>query len=86
MVIPILVLIGKGLRKIPILGKLVDERFLSHRQRAQRTAGLAGFIVADLLFGYRYFVNHVFSWDLLAVVLTIAGVYLVLIVWYLFTE
>jgi uncharacterized membrane protein YhhN len=86
MIIPILVLIGKSLRKIPILGKLVDERFLNHRRRAQRVAGLIGFIVADLLFGYRYFVNHLWSWDLLAVVLTIAGVYLVLIVWYLFTE
>lgn len=86
MIIPILVLIGKSLRKIPILGKLVDERFLNHRRRAQRVAGLIGFILADLLFGYRYFVNHIWSWDLLAVVLTIAGVYLVLIVWYLFTE
>ena len=86
MVIPILVLIGKRLRKIPILGKLVDERFMSHRRRAQRAAGLTGFIVADVLFGYRYFVNHVWSWDLLAVVLTVAGVYLVLISYYLFTE
>jgi len=86
MIIPILVLIGKSLRKIPILGKLVDERFLNHRLHAQRAAGLIGFIVADLLFGYRYFFNHLLSWDLLAVVLTIAGVYLVLIVWYLFTE
>jgi uncharacterized membrane protein YhhN len=86
MVIPILVLIGKSLRKIPILGKLIDERFLDHRRRAQRTAGLIGFIVADILFGYRYFVNHIWSWDLLAVVLTVAVVYLVLIAWYLVTE
>ena len=86
MVIPILVLIGKGLRKIPILGKLVDERFLNHRRRAQRAAGLIGFIVADLLLGYRYFVNHIRSWDLLAVVLTVAVVYMVLIAWYLVTE
>jgi hypothetical protein len=86
MMIPILVLIGKRLRKIPILGKLIDERFLSHRQRAQRAGGLLGFIVADLLFGYRYFVNHIWSWDLLAVVLTVAVVNLVLIAWYLFIE
>jgi hypothetical protein len=45
-----------------------------------------GFIVADLLFGYRYFVNHVRSWDLAAVVLTVAVVYIVLIAWYLVTE
>ncbi len=86
MVIPILVLIGKRLRKIPILGKLVDERFMSHRRRAQRAGGLIGFIVADVLFGYRYFVNHIWSWDLLAVVLAVAVVYIVLIVWYLVTE
>lgn len=86
MVIPLLVLIGKRLKNIPILGKLVDERFLSHRRRAQRAAGLLGFIVADVLFGYRYFVNHMWSLDLLAVVLTVAVVYLVLITWYLITE
>jgi uncharacterized membrane protein YhhN len=86
MVIPILVLIGKQLRKVPILGKLVDERFLSHRRRARRTAGLTGFLVADLLFSYRYYVNHIWSRDLLAVLLTIAAVYIVLIAWYLVTE
>jgi uncharacterized membrane protein YhhN len=86
MVIPILVFIGKRLKKVPILGKLIDERFLSHRRRAQRVAGLAGFVIADILFGYRYFVNHVTNWDLLAVVLTIATVYFILITWYLFTE
>jgi uncharacterized membrane protein YhhN len=86
MVIPILVLIGKQLRKVPVLGKLIDERFMSHRRRAQRAAGLIGFLVADALFGYRYFVNHVFSWDLLVVVLTVAVVYLFLIAWYLFNE
>jgi len=86
MVIPLLVLIGERLKKVPILGRLVDERFHSHRRRAQRAAGLAGFIVADILFGYRYFVTHIRSWDLSAVVLTVVGVYLVLITWYLFTE
>jgi uncharacterized membrane protein YhhN len=86
MVIPLLVLIGKQLKRIPILGKLVDERFLSHRKRAQRLGGLVGFIVADVLFGYRYFVSHIRSWDLLAVVLAVAVVYIVLIVWYLVTE
>jgi uncharacterized membrane protein YhhN len=86
MVIPILVLIGEQLRKVPVLGKLVDERFMSHRRRALRTAGFTGFLVADLLFGYRYFVHHVLSWDLLAVVLTIAAVYFAVIIWYLVTE
>ena len=69
-----------------MLGKLVDQRFMSHRRRALRTAGLTAFLVADLLFGYRYFVNHVLSWDLLAVVLTIAVVYFAVIIWYLVTD
>ena len=86
MVIPFLLLIGERLKRVPILGKLVDERFLSHRRRAQRAAGLTGFIVADLLYAYRYFINHTRSWDLLTVVLTVALVYLILIVWYLLTE
>ena len=86
MVIPILVLIGERLKKIPVLGKFIDERFMSHRRRAQRAAGLTGFIVADLIYGYRFLINHVQNWDLLAVVLSVATVYLVLIVWYLFTE
>jgi hypothetical protein len=54
MVIPLLVLIGERLKKVPILGKLVDERFLSYRRRAQRIGGLIGFIIADVLWGYRY--------------------------------
>ena len=86
MVIPLLVLIGKQLKKVPILGKLVDERFLTYRRRAQRIGGLIGFLVADILFGYRYFVNHIRSWDLFAIVLSVAVAYVVLIVWYLITE
>lgn len=86
MVIPILVLLGKRLKRVPVLGKLIDERFLNHRRRAQRIAGLIGFLLADALYAYRYFVKHVQSWDLLAVVLVVAVVYLVLIVWYLCTE
>ncbi len=86
MVIPVLVLIGKWLRKLPVLGKLVDERFLSHRRRAQRIAGLTGFLLADALLVYRQLVSHIWNPDLLAVVLTVAAVYLITITWYLFTE
>ena len=86
MIIPTLVLIGKRLKAIPILGKLVDERFLHHRRRAQRVAGLLGFLVADAFYGYHYFVDHTVNWDLLAVVLTVFVVYVALITWYLFME
>lgn len=72
--------------KIPILGKLIDERFLDHRLRSTSLAGIIGCIVAVCLFEYRYFVNHVWSWDLLSVALTIVGVKLAMMAWYLFTD
>ena len=63
MVIPFLVLIGKQLRRVPILRAFVDERFLSHRRRAQRAAGLVGFLVADVLFGdYKSTGKLAFTW------------------------
>ena len=71
--------------KIPF-HKMIDERFWKHRVLAGCVAGLVGGIEADLLFTYRYLVNHVFSWDLLAVFFTIAGVGLVVMAWYRFTD
>jgi len=38
------------------------------------------------LYEYRHWVNHVDSWDLFAVAVTIAGVGLALLVWYLITD
>ena len=38
------------------------------------SAGTAGGILATLLWAYRYYANHIFSWDLLAVAVTIAGI------------
>ena len=71
--------------KIPIY-KIIDERFWKHRLRAGCIAGAVGGIEADLLFTYRYLVHHVWSWDLLAVFFTIAGVGLVLMAWYRLTD
>ncbi|MGA7629526.1 MAG: hypothetical protein WCB11_02090 [Terriglobales bacterium] len=68
------------------IGKVIDERFWKHRVRAGCNAGLVGGIEADLLFMHRRLVNHVFSWDLLAVFFMIAGVGLALMVWYRFTD
>lgn len=68
------------------ISKVIDERFWKHRVRAGCIAGLVGGIEADLLFTYRYLVNHVWSWDLLAVFFTIAGVGLVLMAWYRLTD
>ncbi len=45
-------------------------------------AGTAGGILAALLWAYRYYTNHVFNWDLLAVAVTIAGIKIILMIWY----
>jgi hypothetical protein len=64
------------------LSQVIDERFLSHRRRSTSTAGIAGAYVAVGLFWYRYFVEGIWSWDLLAVGMTVAAVKLSLMTWY----
>jgi hypothetical protein len=70
----------------PIFGRAVDERFLNHRRRAASYAGIAGGLVAILLFAWRFYVNHTWSWDLFAVVAVILGVKLSLMAWSLLTD
>jgi hypothetical protein len=69
-----------------ILNKLVDERFLTHRLRSTSLAGIVGGVLAAALFAYRYYVNHIWSWDLLAVAVTIAATKLALMTWYHLTD
>jgi len=71
---------------IPILGRAVDERFLDHRLRATSLAGIIGGVLAICLFGYRYYFNHIWSWDLFAVAVTIVAVKLTVMIWYLLTD
>jgi hypothetical protein len=72
--------------RIPILGTIVDERFLNRRLKSSSLGGIIGCVVAVILFEYRYFVNHFWSWDLFAVAATIAGVKMILMAWYLITD
>jgi hypothetical protein len=72
--------------KIPILGTEIDERFFRHRQRSTSVAGLAGALVAAGLLYYRYFAQGIWSWDLFAVLATLATVKMALMVWYFLTE
>jgi hypothetical protein len=72
--------------RIPLLGIAVDERFLNHRLRSTSLAGIIGGVVAILLFAYRFYVNHVWSWDLFSVAITIVGVKMALMAWYLLTD
>ena len=69
-----------------IFGKVVDERFLMYRQRSTSIAGVAGGAVAIGLFEYRYFVDHVWRWDLLAVGVTMVVVKLGLMAWFYLTD
>ena len=71
---------------LPIVGKAVDERFLNHRLRSTSLAGIIGGCTAICLFAYRYYINHVWSWDLFAVGLTIVTVKLAAMAWYRITD
>jgi hypothetical protein len=72
--------------KIPIVGTVIDERFLNHRLKSTSFAGIVGAVMAIGLFEYRYFFTHIFSWDLLAVACTFVVVKLAVLAWYRFTD
>jgi hypothetical protein len=65
-----------------LLERYFDERFLEHRRRSTSVAGVLTALVATLLFAYRYYFDHRWSWDLFAVVLTSVLVKLALMTWY----
>jgi hypothetical protein len=69
-----------------LLSRVADERFLDHRRRATSLAGVIGGVLAICLFAYRFYINHVWSWDLLAVGLTFVGVKLAVMAWYYLTD
>jgi len=71
---------------IRILDLVFDERFLTHRLRATSIAGVSGGVVAMVLFAYHYYYHHIWSWDLLAVGLTIAVVKWTVMLWYRLTN
>jgi hypothetical protein len=67
---------------LPRFGGAIDERFLEHRRRSTSLGGVIGGVLAVVLFEYRYYVDHRWSWDLLAVAVTIIGVKLAALAWY----
>ena len=71
---------------IRILGKEIDERFLMHRLKSTSLAGISGGLVAIGLWSYRYYIDHVWSWDLFAVAVTIVGVKVAAMIWYRLTD
>jgi hypothetical protein len=68
------------------LPAFVDERFLKHRLRSTSTAGIVSAALALLLFAYRYYHDHAFRGDLLAVGLAFIVVKYVLLFWYRRTD
>lgn len=70
------------LSKIPILRKLVDERFLEHRRSSSSVAGIASACLAACLFEYRFFFNHVWSWDLLSIAVVFVVIKMSMFTWY----
>jgi hypothetical protein len=66
--------------------KLLDERFFEHRRRSTSVAGIVAAEAALVLFLYRYVVDHVVRWDLLAVGASFVVVKLGLMAWYHFTD
>jgi len=71
---------------VPFVGRAIDERFLTHRLRSTSFAGIVGGVVALGLFAYRYYIDHIWSWDLLAVGVSIVAVKVTLMIWYHFTD
>ncbi len=72
--------------RIPLLGWQIDERFLTHRRRSTSAAGVIGTLFALGLFAYRFYVDHLWSWDLFAVVATFIAIKLTLMTWYFLTD
>jgi hypothetical protein len=71
---------------LPLVGRAVDERFLNRRLRASSFGGIIGGVVAILLFAWRFYVNHTWSWDLFIVAATILGVKMSVMAWYMLTD
>jgi hypothetical protein len=71
---------------MPFLGRAIDERFLNYRLRSTSLGGIIGGVTAILLFGYRFYFNHIWSWDLFTVAITIVGVKMTMMAWYYLTN
>lgn len=72
--------------KIPVVGGVIDERFLNHRLKSTSLAGIIGAVFAICLFAYRFYINGFWSWDLFAVAVTFVAVKLAVMSYYLITD
>ena len=67
-------------------GNVLDERFFDRRRRSSSAGGIAGGVLAGLLFLYHLIAQHVIRWELFAVLFTIVAVKMGLMAWYYFTD
>jgi hypothetical protein len=74
------------LSRIPFLGKLVDERFIEHRRRSSSLAGIIAACLAVCLFEYRYFFDHVWSWDLFSLAIAFVVIKMSMFAWDRFND
>ena len=72
--------------KIPVFGRVFDERFLNHRLRSTSVGGVVGGALALGLFTYHYYHDHFWSWELLGIGITIVVVKWAVMTWYLLTD
>ena len=65
-----------------------EARQQQRRRQSQPShrAGVAGGVAAAGIFAWRYYVNDVWSWDLFAVAVTMAGVKLAAMLWFRITD
>lgn len=70
---------------IPLLARILDERFFEYRRRSTSIAGIVAAETALVLFIYQYYVHHVVRWDLFAVGAAFLAVKLALMAWYYLT-
>lgn len=68
------------------LSRTIDERFLAHRRQSTSVAGIISAVLAIGLFEWRYFMDHHWSWDLLAIALAFVIVKLALMIFYYLTD
>ena len=71
---------------LPFLGRAIDERFLNRRLRSTSLAGVIGGVSATLLFAWRFYINHIWSWHVLSIALIIVGVKMAMMAWYFITD
>ena len=69
-----------------LFARIFDERFRYHRLRSTSLAGIAGAWVAGGVFLWHYYVDHIWRWELVAILLTMLAVKWALMAWSLTHE